>query len=152
MKYHALAALAALGVALSGCASIVKGDHQSIQITTPPTTGATCTLTNKRGTWTTTSPEPVTVDRSKTDMNVNCTKPGWNDAHAVIPSDFEGWTLGNIIFGGIIGVGVDAATGAMHDYPNAFQVPMTPVDPNAPPPPPATEPPPAATEAPKPTS
>jgi hypothetical protein len=127
MKYQALAAIAAIGIAVSGCASVVKGSHQSVAITTPPTEGATCKLTNGRGSWEVTSPGAVTVDRSKTDMQVLCTKPGWNDASATIPSNFEGWTVGNILIGGVIGIGIDAATGAMNNYPNAFQVPMTPV-------------------------
>jgi hypothetical protein len=59
-------------------------------------------------------------------MQVRCVKPGWQDASAVIPSNFEGWTLGNLLLGGVIGVGIDASTGAMNEYPNAFQVPMTP--------------------------
>ena len=134
MKYHVLAALAAVGVAVSGCASVVKGSHQTVAITTPPTTGATCTLTNGRGSWEVVSPGPVTVDRSKTDMQVRCVKPGWQDATAVIPSNFEGWTLGNLLIGGIIGVGIDASTGAMNEYPNAFQVPMIPAEGNAAPP------------------
>jgi hypothetical protein len=134
MKYQVVAALAAMGVVVSGCASVVKGTHQTVAITTPPTTGATCTLTNGRGSWEVVSPGPVTVDRSKTDMQVRCTKAGWQDATAVIPSNFEGWTLGNLLIGGVIGVGIDASTGAMNEYPNAFQVPMTPVEGYASPP------------------
>lgn len=127
MKLIHIAGLIALGFALSGCASVVKGSHQTVAIATPPTTGAACTLTNGRGTWEVTSPGAVTVDRSKHDMQVRCVKAGWQDATATIPSSFEGWTLGNIIFGGVIGVGIDASTGAMNEYPNAFQVPMVPV-------------------------
>ena len=101
-----------------------------------------------------TSPGTVTVSRSKHDINIRCTKDGYQEAAAVIPSSFEGWTLGNLLIGGIIGVGVDAATGAMNDYPNAFQVPMTPLAPamsSAPlPPPPAATPPVPATPAVKP--
>ena len=75
------------------------------------------------------SPGSVTVERSKNDIQVRCVKDGFQDATAVIPSNFEGWTVGNLVFGGIIGVGVDAATGALNDYPNAFQVPMYKLDP-----------------------
>ena len=70
------------------------------------------------------SPSSATISRSKHDVQVRCTKEGYQEAVAVIPSTFEGWTLGNLIFGGVVGVGVDAATGALNDYPNAFQVPM----------------------------
>lgn len=33
---------------------------------------------------------------------------------------------GNILFGGLIGVGIDVATGAAFDYPTLITVPMTP--------------------------
>ena len=126
-KLTTLAGLLAAGALLSGCASIVNGTSESIAITTPPTTGATCELSNGVGTWTVTSPGAVTVDRSKHDAQITCKKDGFQDASATIPSDFEGWTLGNLLIGGVIGIGVDAATGAMHNYPHAFAVPMTAV-------------------------
>lgn len=127
MKLHALAAFAALGIMLSGCASVVKGSTQSVAITTPPIEGATCTLTNPKGeTWTVVSPGIATIGRSKHDLQVKCVKVGYRDGFAVLSSSFEGWTLGNLFIGGIIGFGVDAATGAINEYPHAFQVPMTP--------------------------
>jgi hypothetical protein len=39
MKFASLAAVAALGVVVSGCASIVEGTTQSIAITTSPQPG-----------------------------------------------------------------------------------------------------------------
>jgi hypothetical protein len=118
--------MVAAAIMLTGCASVVKGSSQSINIATPPTAGANCTLSSKEGSWTLTSPGSVTVDKSKEDIQVRCIKPGWQDASAIIPSNFQGWTLGNILLGGVIGLGVDAATGALHEYPSAFQVPMLP--------------------------
>jgi uncharacterized protein YceK len=127
MKLYPLAAMAAVGVCLSGCASIIKGTDQSIAVTTPPATGAECILSSREGNWTVRTPGAVTVQKSKEDIQVRCTKPGWQDAVATIPSDFQGWTLGNILIGGVIGLGVDAATGAINEYPHAFQVPMVPL-------------------------
>jgi len=126
MKLHAIAAVAVLGVAMSGCASIIKGSSQSIAITTPPVTGASCVLSSKEGNWTVMSPGVAKVEKSKEDIQARCTKPGYQDGIATIPSDFQGWTLGNLILGGVIGLGVDAATGAINEYPNAFQIPMFP--------------------------
>jgi hypothetical protein len=114
----------ALVFALSGCASIIKGSSQDIAISSPPADGATCTLTSKEGSWTVTTPGIVKVDKSKEDVQIVCKKPGWRDGVATIPSDFEGWTLGNLILGGVIGLGVDAATGAINEYPHTFAVPM----------------------------
>src|SRR5258706_3196851 len=100
----------ALGFALSGCASIVRGTSQTIAITSPPTTGANCQLTSAQGNWSVMTPGTVTVQRSKENVTIRCTKAGWQEGFSSIPSNFEGWTVGNIIFGGVIGVGVDAAT------------------------------------------
>jgi hypothetical protein len=125
MTFVRLAAIAALSLSLGACATVIKGGSQSVAITTPPTTGANCTLSDPEGTWNVVSPGVVTVPRSKNNMAVRCTKEGWQDAAGNIPSTFDGWTLGNILIGGVIGVGIDAASGAMNEYPNAFQVPMT---------------------------
>jgi hypothetical protein len=134
-------ALVMIALALPGCASVVKGSSQSIAITTPPTDGATCTLSSSQGNWQLTSPGVATVAKSKDDMQVRCVKPGWQDGFGNIPSNFQGWTVGNLLLGGIIGLGVDAATGAINEYPNAFQVPMVPA-PNQTPPMPVPYPPP----------
>jgi uncharacterized protein YceK len=127
MKIHLFAAAAALCVVVSGCATVIKGTSQSIAITTPPTSGATCTLSSREGNWVVTSPGVVTVEKSKEDIIARCTKADWQDGVATIPSDFEGWTIGNAVLGGFIGLGVDAATGAINEYPHAFQIPMQPV-------------------------
>jgi hypothetical protein len=128
-----------LVMALPGCASIMKGSTQSINVATPPTTGAICTLTSSQGSWSLTSPGSVAIEKSKEDIQIRCAKPGWQDASGTIPSNFQGWTLGNILLGGVIGLGVDAATGAINEYPNSFQVQMTPEAPR-PAPPPAVQP------------
>ena len=144
-KLLAIAVTVLAGVQLSACASIIKGSTASIGVTSPPVTGAVCTLSSSQGNWQMTTPGSVTVERSKSDIQITCKKDGYQDAYAIIPSNFEGWTVGNLVFGGIIGVGVDAATGAMNNYPNAFQVPMTPLTsvntaPIAPPAPPVAVP------------
>jgi hypothetical protein len=59
-------------------------------------------------------------------MEIRCSKAGYADASATVSSGFEAWTLGNIIFGGLIGVGIDWGTGAIQKYPESVSVPMTP--------------------------
>lgn len=127
-----LAAIASLALCVSGCATIIKGSSQSIAISTPPLDGATCQLSSSQGNWSVVTPGTVTVERSKDDISVHCAKIGFADASYVIPSGFNAWTLGNILIGGLIGLGVDAATGAINQYPSSFQVPMTPVVARAP--------------------
>lgn len=122
--FNKVAAVLNIGVLLSGCASVIKGSTQSINISTPPTTGAICNLSSAQGNWQVMSPGAVSVDKSKEDIQIRCAKPGWQEAALTIPSNFEGWTVGNILLGGVVGIGVDAATGAINEYPHTFQVPM----------------------------
>ena len=111
---------------LSGCASIVTGGTQSLQVMTPTADGANCSLSNKEGMWQVNSPGAVTVKRSKTDVLVECTKPGYQTGKAVADSGFEPWTLGNVLIGGLIGLGIDWGTGSIHKYPSTIQVPLSP--------------------------
>ena len=147
MKLMSMVALAAAGIALSGCASIVEGTSQSVAVTSTPVDGARCTLTNSQGTWYVTTPGNANVHKTKTDLNVACTKDGYQDASLVVPPHFNGATLGNVIAGGVIGIGIDAATGANFNYPENISVPMTATGAMATPPPAA---PPAAATAPAP--
>jgi hypothetical protein len=44
----------------------------------------------------------------------------------VIASNTEAMAAGNVVFGGLIGLGVDAATGAMNKYADQVTVAMIP--------------------------
>jgi hypothetical protein len=125
MKFPAFAAIAAAGLALSGCATMVTGSSEDIAVLTPPVSGATCVLSNAAGSWTVVTPTVAHVQRSKTDMRITCTKPGYRDADAALPSHLEGLTIGNVATLGL-GVGVDAYTGAINQYPHSIQIPMQP--------------------------
>ena len=126
MKLQAIAAVAILGTALSGCASIIKGSSEDIAVSTPPAPGASCTLTSPRGTWNVTTPAKVHVMRSIKDMNIACNKDGYQTASTMIPSGVEPWTFGNLVLGGLIGFGIDATSGAIGKYPEKVEVQMKP--------------------------
>jgi hypothetical protein len=121
--------LAAILAACTGCASIVSGTNQSVSITTAGATGddvagAKCTLVNDKGSWYATTPSSVTVHRSYNELAVTCTLDGHQPGIASVKSATKGMAAGNILFGGIIGVGVDMSTGAAYDYPNLIRVSM----------------------------
>lgn len=124
MTIFRLATIVAVGLLSTACASIVEGTTQKIALTTPPVDGAACTLTNPEGSWNATSPAVVKVHKSKRDLVVTCHKDGFQDGTTNVVSHFNGATAGNIILGGVIGVGVDAATGANNNYPDKVEVPM----------------------------
>lgn len=125
MQFYRMAALGLAAVSLSACASITKGTSQSVAINTAPVQGANCTLQNQAGSWTVVSPGAVVVPRTKHDINVKCEKTGFQAGMGVLKSGTQMMTAGNLILGGVVGLAVDASTGAMNDYPEAITVTLT---------------------------
>lgn len=62
------------------------------------------------------------LDKSKNDLSVTCAKDGYQTATTVHAPSFGGATFGNIIAGGVIGVVVDAASGANYSYPDDIRL------------------------------
>ncbi|MGH7154811.1 MAG: hypothetical protein ACREF3_12865 [Acetobacteraceae bacterium] len=106
----------------------MDGTNQSLSVDTTSQgqelAGAQCSLTNNKGTWFVTTPGTVTVHRSYDAMNVKCTDTGYAPAITTSNSSTKGMAFGNILFGGLIGAGVDMSTGAAYDYPVLITVPM----------------------------
>lgn len=121
-----MASVLAGAAGLTGCASIVSGTSQVVSVETlhpsGNVAGATCKLENDKGVYYVTTPGTVTVHRAYGDMNVKCEKPGYDAGLASFKSSTKGMMAGNILFGGVIGAGVDASTGAAYDYPTLLQV------------------------------
>lgn len=123
---YGVGAVVAFG--LGGCASIVGGTGEVISITTPPVKDASCDLANSKGKfYIPHTPGTITINRAYGDLHIKCTKPGFQDAILVVKSHTKGMAFGNIIFGGIVGAGVDMANGAAYDYPEKIEVPMRPI-------------------------
>lgn len=123
-----LAGLAAASLALlGGCATVVSGTTQTIGINTDPQ-GADCQFSRKGVLVGRVNPTPGTVQVSKDYENVAvlCRKDDFDDTAGVIGSEFQAMTLGNILLGGIIGVVVDAASGAMMKYPESVSFTLVP--------------------------
>jgi hypothetical protein len=71
-----------------------------------------------------TTPGTVTVNRAYEPLSVKCQKENYKPGIASVPSATKPMAFGNIIFGGIIGAGVDMASGAAYDYPNSIRIIM----------------------------
>jgi hypothetical protein len=101
----------------SGCATIVKGASQGVTVKTDPP-GAICEMRKKGKTVGVVNPTPGTVQLGKggTALEVNCKKSGYLDSNATLTSSMQGWTFGNLILGGIVGLVVDAGSGAAYQY------------------------------------
>lgn len=109
----------------TGCASITTGQNQSVSIDTPNCPAATCRLSNSDGTYfVSNTPETVVVNRACGKLTIQCSKEGKQDYDMSVSSSIKAVAWGNILFGGLIGAGVDAATGAACEYPQFIPVPM----------------------------
>jgi hypothetical protein len=115
-------------VSLCGCASIVNGQTQVVSVKTlaqgAEISKADCTMLNNKGTWYVTTPGTVSIHRSYQDLHITCKKDGLDPGTATVKSSTKGMAFGNILFGGVIGAGVDAGTGAAYDYPQLISVTM----------------------------
>jgi hypothetical protein len=72
-----------------------------------------------------TTPGSTNVHKTKNDLSIDCTKAGYAPAHLVAASRFGGTTAGNLIAGGVIGIGIDAASGANYHYDSPITVTMS---------------------------
>ena len=104
-------------LALSGCATVVSGISQGVAVKTDPP-GATCTLESEGESVgvVMSTPGAARVSRSRKDIVVNCKKDGFQATTATDPSHIIGATVGNLLVGGLVGVVVDASTGANFEY------------------------------------
>lgn len=117
---------------ITNCASIVSGTNQSITVETryngSLVANANCEINNNKGKWWVKTPGSVTVHRSYGPLHIKCTKAKINPGMAVVHSSTKAMAFGNILFGGIIGAGVDMKTGAAYNYPNMITLVLGNVD------------------------
>jgi hypothetical protein len=100
---------AALVLVAMGCATIMHGTRQSIGIGSTPT-GATV-LVDQQPQGTT----PVVAKLSRKDHHVlRIEMGGYQPYEATITKKLSGWVWGNIVFGGLIGLAVDAISGGLY--------------------------------------
>jgi uncharacterized protein YceK len=113
-------------MALSGCASIINGPTQSVTIKSTPE-GAAISITNKAGEKVHTGNAPLTVVLKRAAgyfkpevYTISFTKDGFASKEVVITGTMSGWYVGNLLFGGLIGMlAVDPVTGSMYTLPDS---------------------------------
>jgi hypothetical protein len=127
MQVLKVIAALALASATTACATVVSGTSQSLRLDTVPE-GADCILTRKGLLIGRVNPTPGTasVQRTRDDITVTCAREGYQTGTFVNKSGFEGATLGNVILGGLVGVVVDAASGANNKYDTDMRITLAP--------------------------
>jgi hypothetical protein len=102
----------------ASCATITRGVHEKFKVLSEPTSAYAELSSGERGL------TPVTfVKRRKENFDVTVSKPGYIAQTVKVRSNFSptggGAMAGNLIAGGVVGVGVDAVSGAsLSLYPN----------------------------------
>lgn len=132
MRLARWSALSALALLSSACSTIVTGTSQTIAVNTTPA-GASCTIdrNGERIGDVPQTPGRVTISKSSKAVDVQCQEAGYLPATVRRSPDFQPWTLGNVLIGGLLGLGIDAASGAISVYPSSIRLDL-PRDPNAP--------------------
>lgn len=106
----------------TACSSIIDGRSQTLSFNTNPP-GANCVLTRNGMTiGNVQTPGGIVVEKTKHNIQVVCSKDGYDDSTALLKSGVAGATFGNIILGGGIGWAIDSASGADNKYDDVVNV------------------------------
>jgi PEGA domain-containing protein len=127
--------VALCAAALGGCASVTRGTTENISISSNPS-GAEATISGLEVPTACITPCAIVAKRSA-DITVTVAKPGYETEIIPLTKDIPttggAAFAGNILLGGLIGMGVDAATGAATDHkPNPLIVTMKPAQTSGP--------------------
>ena len=113
------ALLLSTALMLSGCASVLTGDSQAMRVTTycgQQTIPASCVASNSKGSWPFVSPTNLVVLKDHYSLTISCKSPYFAEGVAHAPSTPNPMLAGNLVFGGLIGAGVDMVRGAGFAY------------------------------------
>jgi hypothetical protein len=122
MKFYQWAGAVCIVAALSACATVTRGTTNQLQILSEPSGASVRTSLNQ----TCTTPCTLTVGR-KDEFSVIISLAGYGSQTVDVKTRVAGagaaGFVGNVLVGGVIGMGADAATGAtLEHFPNPVQV------------------------------
>ena len=104
-------------IPLCACATILDGTTQKVSVNTiPPAASCEFFKNDQKVASLGSTPGFVTVDKTKDDLTIKCFKQGFREIDYINHSGMAPAGAGNIILGGVIGAGVDSATGADNHY------------------------------------
>ena len=116
-----------LTILLNSCATVVRGVHEDLKVVSEPAGADVYLSTGEKGV----TPATFRKRRRGNSFLVTVTKPGYYSQTVTIRSKGSptgaAATAGNVAAGGVIGVAVDAGTGAWDSlYPNPVSVRLVP--------------------------
>jgi hypothetical protein len=112
---------------LPACSTITTSPGQKISVITEPA-GAVCEIERDGDVIGIVNPTPgnAFVDRSVRDVGITCSRAGYERAATVVQAGFQPMTLGNVLIGGLVGLAVDSASGAIAQYPRVVRLRLEP--------------------------
>lgn len=106
-------------VVAAGCATVMNGRTADVTLRSVPSE-ADVTVRDHNGSVVaqTTTPGKVTLKRGRSWLrpakySATFEKPGYQTTEAPLDAKLNPWLLGNVVLGGPVGLGVDAASGAL---------------------------------------
>ena len=127
MRTQTLSRLALLPACLAiavggGCATLVNSADQNVSFVSDPE-GA---LVKIDGVPVGRTPAVVPVRRKGGSKTVHFELPGYKTTTMTLKKSIDGWVAGNLLIGGIIGLGIDAVSGRGGSFPNSVSVVLEP--------------------------
>ena len=92
------------------CATIIHGSRQSVTLNSVPS-GVNVI---RQGAHIATTPAVVELPRNSTNVILTFEKDGYEPVEIILNRKVDGWIVGNIVFGGLIGLAVDFISGAAY--------------------------------------
>lgn len=110
MKNKIISCALALTFLMSSCATIVSGSKQNVKFSSNPSVATIFIDEVEVGK----TPFEIKLAR-KSEHSVMVKLEGYQTYQTKLTKKFNGWYVGNILFGGIIGLIIDPITGAMYN-------------------------------------
>jgi hypothetical protein len=122
---HIVGVILLLAPALSGCGAISEGAWQSVEIKSEPT-GARCKVSRDGillGAIEST-PGKVLVNKTFSDLRIECSKPGYADSLHFNRSEVAGAAIASFFFFGAAGLQIEQDAGAIRRYDDEVVIPL----------------------------
>ena len=125
MKFPRFLVLGFVPVILANCASVVSDNDSNTYIETVPE-AARCELHGQDFVRVVNTPTSLQLPAKAAPVVLSCSADGYRTTTADMDTSMDGWILGNILLGGIVGIAIDAARGAGQKYPPKVTVVLEP--------------------------
>ena len=102
--------ISVLSITIFGCAAIIHGTKQKIPVNSSPSGAKVIVM----GAHKASTPAVIELSRSESNIVLRFEKDGYEPVEVAITRTVDGWIVGNIIFGGLIGLVIDFASGAAY--------------------------------------